>query len=475
MDEDIRRQILLDRKRRLALPFREIDYRPVSERINDFNEVTIPFDAERAKFEASRCLQCPEISSCMKGCPAQNRIPTIMGFIEKGEFLQAARTFRETSFFPEICGRVCPQEFLCEGNCNLKRQGKGIHIGQLEVFVTDYQRRQEALPISKAPPTEKRVAVVGGGPSGLACAESLAKRGHKVTVFDSKPLPGGLLLYGIPSFKLPSEIFFAKLMYLVNHGIEFINYTEIGRDKTIETLFHEGYQAVYIAVGAGVDVHMNALGENLPGIYRGTEFLLRANVNIHYLPPGMASRPRIGRRVVVIGGGDTASDCLRTALRLGAEEAICLYRRSEEEMPGGAKDRNLAKHEGATFHFLAQPIRFLEKDGHLAGIECLRTELGEPDASGRRKPLPVEGSEFIVETDTAILALGYWPHPTIGDTTPGLETHNWGLIRVNPETMETTHPGVFAGGDAVNGPDLVVTAMVDGMRAADSIHACLMR
>jgi glutamate synthase (NADPH/NADH) small chain len=411
----------------------------------------------------------------MKGCPAQNNIPLIMSHIEKGQFIEAARIFRQTSSFPEICGRVCPQEFLCEGHCNLQRQGKGIHIGQLEVFVSSYQRQHEALPVTKGEPTERKVAIVGGGPSGLACAEQLAIRGHQVTVFDSNPMPGGLLLYGIPSFKLPSEIFFAKLMHLVNYGIEFINYMEIGKDKTVEELFHEGYEAVYIAVGAGVDARMNAAGEELPGVYRGTEFLIRANVNTHYLPPGMTARPRIGKRVVVIGGGDTASDCLRTALRLGADEALCLYRRTEQEMPGGEKDRNLARQEGAQFQFLAQPIRFIEKDGHLAAIECLETQLGEPDDSGRRRPVPVEGSEFIIETDTVILALGYWPHPIIGETTPGLETHNWGLIKVDPDSMCTSHAGVFAGGDAVNGPDLVATAMVDGRKAADSIHAYLMQ
>lgn len=475
MDEDTRNAIAMDRRRRLQLPFREIEYRPVSQRIQDFHEVAVPFDAQRAMFEASRCLQCPEISSCMKGCPAGNKIPPIMAHIEKGQFIEAARLFRQTSFFPEICGRVCPQEFLCEGHCNLKRQGKGIHIGQLEVFVTNYQRMHEPLPIIRAEPTERKVAVVGGGPSGLACAESLAQRGHKVTVFDVNPMPGGLLLYGIPSFKLPNEIFFAKLMHLVNHGIEFINYTEIGKDKTVDELFHEGYEAVYIAVGAGVDARMNVPGEHIPGVYRGTEFLIRANVNIHYLPPGMTTRPKIGRRVVVIGGGDTASDCLRTALRLGAEEALCLYRRTEPEMPGGAKDRNLAKQEGAHFQFLVQPVRFLEENGHLAGIECLRTELGEPDSSGRRRPVPVEGSQFVVETDTAILALGYWPHPTIGETTPGLETHKWGLIVADPETMCTSRAGVFAGGDAVNGPDLVATAMVDGRKAANAIHTYLVQ
>jgi glutamate synthase (NADPH/NADH) small chain len=474
MDEDVRRKIALDRKRRLSLPYRELEYRPASERIRDFHEVVIPFDAESAMAEAARCLQCPEISSCMKGCPAQNNIPKAMSYIEKGDFIEAAQVFRQTSSFPEICGRVCPQEFLCEGSCSLKRQGKGVHIGALEVFVADYQRKTQVPEIPRIEPTGKKVAIVGGGPSGLACAQRLVPLGHKVTIFDSKPVPGGLLLYGIPSFKLPNEVFFSKLMQLVNMGVEFINYTEIGREKTIDHLIHEGYDAIYIAVGAGVDAHMNVPGEDLPGVYSGTEFLIRANVNVHYLPVGMTSRPHIGKRVVVIGGGDTASDCLRTALRLGAEEAICIYRRTEEEMPGGKKDRNLALQEGAQFQFLIQPIHFIGENGKLTAIECLRTQLGEPDSSGRRRPVPIEGSEFTIETETAILALGYWPHPIIGETTPGLDTHNYGLITIEPGTMRTSRPEVFAGGDAVNGPDLVVTAMVDGHNAASSIHEFLM-
>ena len=323
-------------------------------------------------------------------------------------------------------------------------------------------------------PTGKNIAIVGGGPSGLTCAEELAKQGHWVTIFESKPLPGGLLLYGIPGFKLPNEVFFAKLADLMHYGIRFITNTEIGKERTIDNLLEEGFDAVYIAVGAGVDAKMNVEGENLPGVFEGTNFLVQANVNPHYLPVGMVSRPNIGKNVVVIGGGDTASDCLRTAIRLGAEKVTCVYRRTEEQMPGGPKDRGLAKQEGAEFMFLTQPVRFIsDEKGRLKAVECVRTELGEADESGRRRPVNIKDSNFLIETDSAILALGYWPHPVIGETTPDLDTHKWGLVMTNPETGETSRKGIFAGGDAVNGPDLVVTAMADGRRAAKAIHEYL--
>jgi glutamate synthase (NADPH/NADH) small chain len=295
-----------------------------------------------------------------------------------------------------------------------------------------------------------------------------------VTIFDAKPAPGGLLLYGIPNFKLPKEVVFARWNDLAQAGVEFVGSTYVGKDTTIDDLFAQGYEAVYIGVGTLIDAPMEVPGEDLPGVYKATEFLIRANVHPNHLPEELRLRPEIGRKVAVIGGGDTASDCLRTALRMGADEVTCLYRRTEKEMPGGKKDRALAREEGARYQFLTQPVKFIPgPDGRLAQIECIRMELGEPDTKGRRRPVPIEGTNFIVEADTAILALGYWPDPVIGETTPGLETHKWGLIVTDRSTGATSRPGVYAGGDAVTGPDLVVTAMVSGRRAAASIDAYL--
>jgi glutamate synthase (NADPH/NADH) small chain len=309
----------------------------------------------------------------------------------------------------------------------------------------------------------------------MSCAEQLVQRGHSVTIYESKPAPGGLLVYGIPNFKLPKEVVFNRVCDLERAGVRFNYNTYIGKDKTIDELFAEGYEAVFVGAGTEIDAPMEAPGEDLPGVYKATEFLARCNVALELLPESMRARPDVGQKVVVIGGGDTASDCLRAALRLGADEVTCLYRRTEREMPGGRHDRELAREEGARYQFLTQPVRFIAgEDGRLAQVECIRMVLGEPDAKGRRKPVPVEGTNFIVEADTAILALGYWPDPIIGETTPGLETRNWGLIVTDRATGATSRPGVYAGGDGVTGPDLVVTAMVAGRKAAASIDSYLM-
>lgn len=466
--------LAIDRKNRVHLPFLDLDHRPVEERLCDFEDVVIGFDEERAKYEASRCIHCPDPAPCMLACPTHNDIPSAMWLIEQGRFFEAAELYRVTSSMPEICGRVCPHEQLCQGSCVLSKNQEPVLTGLLEAFVTCYQRRNVGVEIPVGEPTGKKVAIVGAGPAGLACAEQLIQRGHEVTIFDSKPEPGGLLVYGIPNFKLTKTIVFARWEDLLEAGVDFVGNTYIGKDKTIDSLFEEGFEAVFVGVGSQVDAPMEAPGEDLPGVYKATDFLIRANVPMELLPEHLKTRPLIGRKVVVIGGGDTASDCLRTALRMHAEEVTCLYRRTEKEMPGGKKDRELAKEEGANYQFLTQPVRFIAgENGQLAQVECIRMVLGEPDAKGRRKPVPVEGSNFIVEADTAILALGYWPDPVIGDTTPGLQTRNWGLIVADKETGATTKPGVFAGGDGVTGPDLVVTAMVAGRKAAAAIDQYL--
>ncbi|MDH5605534.1 MAG: NAD(P)-dependent oxidoreductase [Anaerolineae bacterium] len=464
----------INRKERAQSPSFSENYRDPGVRICDFDEVRLPFTPQEAMYEATRCIQCPDPAPCVRACPANNDIPSAMWHISQGEFQAAANIYRETSSLPEICGRVCPHEQLCQGSCVQSKHDAPVATGALEAFVMDYERYYGKATTEVAPLNRMKVAVVGAGPSGLACAERLARRGYPVTVFDAKPEPGGLLTYGIPNFKLSKKVVSAKVDDLRRMGITFVGNTYIGKDKTIDDLFLEHFQAVYIAVGTWVDAPMEVEGEDLPGVYKGTEFLIRTNVPSELLPPELAEKPQIGSKLIVIGGGDTAADCLRTAVRLGVEEVTCVYRRTEGEMPGGPKDRKLAREEGAQYEFLTQPVKFIAgEDGRLGAVECIRMELGEPGSDGRRRPVPVEGSNFTIEADTAVLALGYWPDDTIGKTTPNLETHKWGLIVTDPDTGATSRPGVFAGGDAVTGPDLVVTAMMAGRKAADSIDRYL--
>jgi len=464
----------INRKSRACLPSYDLSFRPADERVCDFEDVVIALDAERAMYEASRCIHCPDPAPCVIACPADNDIPSAMWLIEEGRFLEAAQLYRQSSSLPEICSRVCPHDQLCQSSCVRNKNHAPVLTGALEAFVMDYERQTEGVSVPVGQPTGQRVAVVGAGPAGLACADLLVQSGHQVTLFDAKPAPGGLLLYGIPNFKLPKEVVKSRWEDLVRAGVEFVGNTYIGRDKSIDDLFAEGYQAVFVGIGTGVDAPMKAEGVDLPGVYQATEFLMRANTDPEYLPAELAGSPEIGAKVVVIGGGDTASDCLRTSLRMGAQEVTCLYRRTEHEMPGGVKDRKLAREEGARYQFLTQPVKFIAgEDGHLAAVECMQMELGEPDSSGRRRPIPIEGSNFLVEADTAILSLGYWPDPVIGESTPGLETHKYGLIVTDVITGATSRPGVFAGGDAVTGPDLVVTAMAAGRRAAEAIDRYL--
>jgi glutamate synthase (NADPH) small chain len=467
--------LAIDRKTRARTPSLEVATRPVPERVCDFNDVVIPMTAEQAIMEAARCVHCPDPAPCVEACPAHNDIPSAMWLIEQGEFLEAAKIYRQTSSLPEVCGRVCPQEQLCQGSCTHQKSHEAVLTGPLEAFVTCYERQVMGVEETVGKPTGKHVAIVGAGPAGLACAEQLIQRGHRVTIYDAKPAPGGLLTYGIPNFKLPKKVVFERWGDLERAGVEFFPETTIGKDKSIDELLASGFDAVFVGVGVGIDAQMEVPGEDLPGVMKATEFLIRCSLEEEeLLPRDLRGRPPVGDKVAVIGGGDTASDCLRSALRLGAKEVTCLYRRTEKEMPGGRHDREMAKEEGARYEYLTQPVRFIAgKNGHLEQIECIHMQLGEPDKSGRRRPVPIEGSNFTVEADTAVLALGYWPDPILGETTPNLETRNWGLIVADQETGATSRPGVFAGGDAVTGPELVVTAMVAGRRAAAAIDVYL--
>jgi glutamate synthase (NADPH) small chain len=467
--------LTVDRKARVNMPFFDLELRLPQVRACDFEDVIIPFRSERAMREAARCIHCPDPAPCMLACPAHNDIPSAMWLIEQGRFSEAADLYHQTSSLPEICGRVCPHEALCQGSCVLNKFHTPVLTGQLETFAVDYKRRFERRDIPVAPSTGKRVAVIGAGPAGLGCADQLVQCGHEVTIFESKPTAGGLLIYGIPNFKLPKEVWSEKWAEFERAGVKFVPNTYIGKDKTIEGLFNEGFDAIFIGVGSEIDAKMeDTPGTNLSGVYEATDFLIRGNVEADLLPFDKKEPLKIGKRVAVIGGGDTASDCLRTALRLGADEVTCLYRRTEKEMPGGKKDRAMAREEGANYRFLTQPIKFIPgEEGSLAAVECLQMKLGEPDKKGRRKPVPIEGSNFIVECDTAVLALGYWPDPILGKTTPNLEVHDWGLITADKTTGSTSRPGVFSGGDCVTGPDLVVTAMVAGRNAAKAIDEYL--
>jgi glutamate synthase (NADPH/NADH) small chain len=477
-DLDIDRRI-----RRRTIPRQPVAKQLPEERIRNFNEVYLGYDEDTAMVEAARCLQCPSPQPCTLGCPLHNDIPLAMWLVSQGDFIGAANVYRQTSNLPEICGRVCPQEVLCQGSCVQGKNDLPVYLGKIEAFVTDYQRRVEGgIPLPQVEPdTGFRVAVVGSGPAGLACAEELRKRGHSITVYEAWPKPGGLLYYGIPAFKLPKHVVQAKIEQLQRMGIRFITGTYIGKDLTIDDLMGDlGFDAVFLGTGTGICARMNVPGEDLKGIYHSTDFLVRGNLPPDDLPEDQREPIVVGRRVAVIGGGDTAMDCVRTAIRLQVQrfgepgEVVCVYRRTEAQMPGRAEERVNAREEGVRFEYLMAPVRFIgDEDGHVKAMEVVRMRLGEPDRSGRPRPEPIEGSEFVMDVDTVVLAIGYWPDPTLGETTPGLETRKWGLIVADPETGATSREGVFAGGDNVTGPDLVVTAMAAGRKAAKSIDAYL--
>jgi glutamate synthase (NADPH) small chain len=440
-------------------------------RRRNFEEVPLGYTKEMAMQEASRCLQCKK-PACVEGCPVSVDIPGFIKLIKEGDFTASIRNLWAKNALPAVCGRVCPQEIQCEGQCILAKKGDPVAIGNLERFAADYERAYGtgALPPRSAP-TGKKVAVVGSGPSSLTVAGDLIVKGHAVTVLEAFHKPGGVLVYGIPEFRLPKEIFAQEINFLERQGAEVQCNAVVGRTVSIDELFEEGYDAVYLGVGAGLPRFLNVPGENLIGILSANEYLTRANLMKAYLFPKVDTPIPRGKNVVVLGAGNVAMDSARTAMRLGADSVKIVYRRSREEMPARAAEIHHAEEEGIEMFLLTAPTRFTGNDkGRLTGMECLQMELGEPDDSGRRRPMPKEGSEFQMDCDLAIIAVGSGANPLLTQSTPDLKLNQWGYIMADPETGKTSKKGVWAGGDIVTGAATVILAMGAGRKAADSIH-----
>lgn len=443
-------------------------------RVHNFDEVALGYTREMAMEEASRCLNCKK-SPCIAGCPVSIDIPAFIERIQKGDFMGAIHKIKEMNSLPAVCGRVCPQEEQCELACVLNKKGRPIAIGRLERFVADYEFEQGDIRVPKVPPsTGKQVAVVGAGPAGLTVAGDLAKLGHKVTVFEALHKPGGVLVYGIPEFRLPKRIVQREADYIRRLGVDMKPSFVVGKLQSVDELLSNGYDAVFIGTGAGLPYFMNIPGENLNGVYSANEFLTRNNLMKSYLFPEYDTPIRIGRNVAVVGGGNVAMDAARVAIRLGADKVYCVYRRAREQMPARNEEIENALDEGIIFNLLTNPLEIIgDEKGWVKGMECIKMELGEPDASGRRRPVPIEGSEHILDVNIIIMAIGQGPNPLVTTTTPGMELNKWGNIVADAETGKTTKEGVFAGGDIVTGAATVILAMGAGKKAAEAIDQYL--
>jgi len=444
-------------------PMREQDPKV---RAHNFEEVPYGYTPEEAVEEAKRCLTCKK-PGCVKGCPVNINIPGFIGQIALGNFWEAMKVMKQTNTLPAICGRVCPQESQCEGQCVLGKKGEPVAVGNLERFIADWEAKQsECVMCEMQPATGKKVAVVGAGPAGLTVASDCAKLGHSVTMFEALHKPGGVLVYGIPEFRLPKTIVGREVNFVTSMGVGLeLNYV-VGKLKTVEELLAE-FDAVFVGTGAGQPSFMNIPGENSLGVYSANEYLTRSNLMKAYLFPKYDTPIVRGKHVAVVGGGNVAMDSARTALRLGAEKSILIYRRSREEMPARSAEVHHAEQEGIDFNLLTNPVRYIaDEKGWVKAVECLRMELGEPDASGRRRPVPVKGSEFQIPVDTVVVAIGNSPNPLIPQSTPGLEVAKHGNIVADPKTGRTSKRGVFAGGDIVTGAATVILAMGAGRLAA---------
>jgi glutamate synthase (NADPH/NADH) small chain len=440
-------------------------------RRRNFDEVPLGLTKEMAVAEAARCLQCKK-PACVEGCPVGVDIPGFIRLIKEEDYTGAIRNLWTKNALPAVCGRVCPQEIQCEGQCILAKKGDPVAIGYLERFAADTERTEGtgALP-PQAPATGKKVAVVGSGPSGLTVAGDLIQKGHDVTILEAFHKPGGVLVYGIPEFRLPKEIVAQEINFLERLGARVECNQVVGRTVSIEELFEEGYEAVYLGVGAGLPRFLNIPGENLIGILSANEYLTRANLMKAYLFPKVDTPIPHGKNVVVLGAGNVAMDSARTAMRLGADSVKIVYRRSREEMPARIEEIHHAEEEGIELFLLTSPTKYRgDEKGRLTGMECLRMELGAPDASGRRRPVPVEGSEFEMDCDLAIVAVGSGANPLLTQSTPELKLNQWGYIETDPATGKSSMKGVWAGGDIVTGAATVILAMGAGRQAANSIH-----
>ncbi len=439
-------------------------------RNKNFKEVALGYEEAMAIEEAQRCLNCKH-KPCVAGCPVNVKIPEFIQLVAEGKFEEAYYKIRETNSLPAVCGRVCPQETQCEQLCVRAKKGESVGIGRLERFVADWYmancRNEETKPVSNG----IKVAVVGSGPSGLTCAGDLAKLGYDVTIFEAFHVPGGVLMYGIPEFRLPKALVQEEIQTVKNLGVSIQTNMVIGKVLSIDDLKNEGYKAVFIGSGAGLPSFMGIPGENFNGVYSANEFLTRINLMSAYKFPSTDTPVFVGKNVAVVGGGNVAMDAARSAKRLGAENVYIIYRRSEAEMPARLEEVHHAKEEGIIFKVLTNPKQIIgTEDGWVKGMECVEMELGEPDKSGRRRPVEKKGSEHIVDLETVIIAIGQSPNPLISSTTPGLDVQSWGGIIVEEETGATSKDGVYAGGDAVTGAATVILAMGAGKKAAEAIH-----
>jgi glutamate synthase (NADPH/NADH) small chain len=441
------------------------------ERIKNFDEVPYGYSKETAIEEAKRCIQCKN-KPCTKGCPVEIDIPEFIKEIADGNIDKAVEVLKSKTTLPAVCGRVCPYENQCEGECTLNKLGDPVGIGRLERFLADYEREKGMKVPKKVKPTGKKVAIVGAGPAGLTCAGDLAKMGHEVVVFEALHAPGGVLMYGIPEFRLPKAIVHAEVDFIKKLGVEIHYDVVVGKTITVQELLEE-YDSVFIGTGAGLPRWLNVPGESLDGVYSANEFLTRVNMMKAYDFPHHCTPCKVGGVAATFGAGNVAMDCARTSLRMGAKKSYIIYRRTEKEMPARNEEIHHAKEEGVIFKLLTNPIEFIgDENGKVKAVKCIEMKLGEPDESGRRRPIPIHNSEFIIEIDTALVAIGQSPNPLVPESFKELETEKWGNLKVD-EDGQTTVPGVFAGGDIATGAATVILAMGAGKKAARAIDKYL--